>query len=567
MAQKLWVDKYCPTGPDLCIHATKRKEVENAIKAACEKQLKILVLVGPTGSGKTAAVNTICREKKIEIVQYSNPVKIKYLDGENKDRIDSNLEERVLSHFFDFLKRTKYPTIEFGGTKDKLGKICLIEDMPNLHGPEQKKNFQEMVNSILNSNQATPIVFIISDTTTDSMTSITLFDNSFFENKQVCPIRFNPVNETSMRKVLENIKIKENLDIDDGAMSQIVLSSGGDIRNAINTLQFYVDPSKEQPKKAKKGKEKEIKGVKGGKGTKQKKKKIDEQINLEEEVKDHSISYGRDFSLSLFHALGKILYNKRRIVTEYYECEMNHNFREIPANNPIEIRESVQHIDAPVFNRFLAENYLQFYSSIEDAAMASGYLSDSVYLKSKSSWDHRLDEAAWIISCLGVMFSNTNTVSMPNRALIPLRKPHFETIHRIAKRNQEILENLMSENSSILPYIEDKDCFNLDVLPYVNKICFSPMKSNQLSSQFSNSQKSFINSLTNYSTNGEESLATRGSAVLGEFDNYFKNNLSVGNNHFKSNTNMSNALTLNGKPKVPIGNMEIDDDIEEIDFF
>lgn len=65
-----------------------------------------------------------------------------------------------------------------------------------------------------------------------------------------------------------------------------------------------------------------------------------------------------------------------RIVTEYYECEMTHTFREIPVNDPIEIRESVEHIDAPVFNRFLAENYLQFYSSIEDAAMASAYLSD-----------------------------------------------------------------------------------------------------------------------------------------------------------------------------------------------
>lgn len=40
-----------------------------------------------------------------------------------------------------------------------------------------------------------------------------------------------------MRKALENIKTKENLNIDDLTMSQIVLSSGGDIRNAINTLQ------------------------------------------------------------------------------------------------------------------------------------------------------------------------------------------------------------------------------------------------------------------------------------------------------------------------------------------
>jgi hypothetical protein len=393
------------------------------------------------------------------------------------------------------------------------------------------------------------------------MTSLTLFDSSFFDNKQVLQIPFNPVNETSMRKVLENIKTKENLDIDDGTMSQIVLSSGGDIRNAINTLQFYVDPTLEKPKKKKKGKEKESKIAKGGKGTKQKKMKTNEEDLELLDVKDQSIFFGRDFSLSLFHALGKILHNKRRIVTEYYECEMNHNFRETPANNPIDIRESVQHIDAPVFNRFLAENYLHFYTSIEDAAMASAYLSDSVCLKSRASWDNRLDEASWIVSCMGVMFSNTNTV--PKGALIPLRKPHFETIHGIAKRNQEILELLMTENPTILPYVADKDCFNLDILPYVNKICFNPKKSNQFSGPFSTSQKSFINSLTTYSTNGEDSFAMRGSTVLDEFDNYFKSNVSMG--QLKSNGNLKNSGP-NGKPTVALSEMEIDD-IEEIDFF
>jgi ABC-type Mn2+/Zn2+ transport system ATPase subunit len=52
---------YTQSQETLCVHAKKREEVENALSLALEGKLKIVVLVGPTGSAKTACIEVICR--------------------------------------------------------------------------------------------------------------------------------------------------------------------------------------------------------------------------------------------------------------------------------------------------------------------------------------------------------------------------------------------------------------------------------------------------------------------------------------------------------------------------
>jgi hypothetical protein len=102
--------------------------VENALNLALDGKLKVLVLVGPTGSGKTACIEVICRYasfvldlhglvfllivrlRKIQIVQYINPLKLKYLDTDLKDLYDY---EPVLDSFEEFCKKSKYPTLQF----------------------------------------------------------------------------------------------------------------------------------------------------------------------------------------------------------------------------------------------------------------------------------------------------------------------------------------------------------------------------------------------------------------------------------------------------------------------
>lgn len=79
-------------------------------------------------------------------------------------------------------------------------------------------------------------------------------------------------------------------------------------------------------------------------------------------------------------------------------------------------------------------------------------------------------------------------------------------------------------------------------------------------------QKSFINSFINYSSNGEESLATRGSAALGEFDNYFKSTIKPSNPDFSKNLTNFSSLTTIMRVTTEDKDAEIED-IEEIEFF
>jgi hypothetical protein len=122
-----------------------------------------------------------------------------------------------------------------------------------------------------------------------------------------------------------------------------------------------------------------------------KKKTKSAKMNVEGDNAISSNSFGRDISLSLFHSLGKILHcksvffffsyfcsfsRKGNIVEEFYESDVTESFREPLMTNPIEIRESISHIDSMLFNHYVFENYLNFFEIIEDSSIASQYLSD-----------------------------------------------------------------------------------------------------------------------------------------------------------------------------------------------
>ena len=60
------------------------------------------------------------------------------------------------------------------------------------------------------------------------------------------------------------------------------------------------------------------------------------------------------------------------------------------------------HLSGDYFSAYLHQNYLEFYSSIEDVVSASEYISDADYLT--------LD---WVVSLCAVEFSYTNDQFCP----------------------------------------------------------------------------------------------------------------------------------------------------------
>lgn len=99
-------------------------------------------------------------------------------------------------------------------------------------------------------------------------------------------VRCKPVVKLNMTKILNHIVSCEYVRIKSSEINDLVEKSNGDVRSAINNLQFYDKKSnqatKQQPKKIRSLENNNV-------------KPFDEQIG----------------PLDLFHALGKVLYAKR----------------------------------------------------------------------------------------------------------------------------------------------------------------------------------------------------------------------------------------------------------------
>lgn len=82
----------------------------------------MLVITGPTGSGKTATLRVLCRLYSIEIREWINPI----AQGTGDD---GEYGPSQLSQFLDVISDSKYPSLFDGENQDK--RIVLVEDFPN----------------------------------------------------------------------------------------------------------------------------------------------------------------------------------------------------------------------------------------------------------------------------------------------------------------------------------------------------------------------------------------------------------------------------------------------------
>jgi hypothetical protein len=95
----------------------------------------------------------------------------------------------------------------------------------------------------------------------------------------------------------------------------------------------------------------------------------------------------RDSSLSLFHALGKVLYNKR--LEDKHSAPRSEFHRPPLSFDPENVLKQVQSTPAD-FNMFLHENYLSFFHSLDECASALQYLSDADLIDSQLQYPYRV---------------------------------------------------------------------------------------------------------------------------------------------------------------------------------
>ncbi|CAC5393979.1 HRAD17 [Mytilus coruscus] len=423
------------------------------------------------------------------------------------------------------------------------------------------------------------------------------FPNVFYRDASTFHdiVSFNAVAPTSMVKVLTKIATQESNQgchkfsipsktvLESIAMSSagdirgaikkesIAMSSAGDIRGAINALQFACE--KESIAMSSAG---DIRGainalqfacekdtgdlMSGGrlKGNASLKKQSSSRSNkMKSKTKSESPANpdcelasigGRDTSLFLFRALGKILYCKRDdpsnysdlpglpshlseherdplIINPEYTIQIYQDYRPIYQNmkaidyrpicqnmkeidyrpiyqnmkeidyrpilhysdlpglpshlseherdpliiNPEDVVEK-SHLSGEYFTAYLHQNYLEFYSNIDDLVRSTEYLSDADYLT--IDWASRsvLQEYAASVATRGIIHCNSSRSKhdavSSGLGWRPLNKPQWYTANKTARQNAESCRSLFKTTCHGCPPV----VLQTEILPFLAQI-------------------------------------------------------------------------------------------------
>ncbi|KAE8291582.1 Cell cycle checkpoint protein RAD17 [Larimichthys crocea] len=477
-----WVDRYSPRSQaELAVHKKKIEEVENWIKVHTNtSQGGILLLTGPSGCGKTATVQVLSLELGLRVQEWTNPTNLEqYSNSQNDWRMNGSSWTSQLVQFQDFLlKANKYNCLKMvgdGGATDR--KLILVEDFPNQFY-RQPGSLHDILRRFVKTTRC-PLVFIVSDSLSGDSSSRLLFPREIQDELDISNISFNPVAPTTLMKVLTRISTLEagkscgKLRVPDQAVLETLCSgSSGDIRSAVNSLQFSSLPDTSLEKGLWRRKDRPMASVgKAVSRTNQRKKKSKQTKELEEE---QAIG-GKDASLFLFRALGKILHCKRGNPEDAEAAEvaptpglpshLSHHHREALLVNP-ELVVERSHMSGEFFNLYLHQNYPDFFSEVEDVDRASEYLSDADLLTADWTSRSTMGEYGSSVATRGLLHSNPRQVSVGFR---PLHKPNWLLV------NKKHRENCLAAQFLFRSFCLTPVSLQTELLPYLAKLT-NPMR-------------------------------------------------------------------------------------------
>ncbi|KAJ8285536.1 hypothetical protein GJAV_G00027940 [Gymnothorax javanicus] len=484
-----WVDRHAPgTQVELAVHKKKIEEVENWLKSHLDvtQEVKggaILLLTGPSGCGKTATVRVLTHELGCHVQEWSNPTTTSEFRTEESfgDTFDPDSRFNGFhgvsqtAQFQEFLLRAnKYSRLQMlGEGLTSSRKLILVEDLPNQFY-RQPACLHDILRRFVKTGRC-PLVFIVSDCLSGSGSSRLLFPRDLQEELGVCNISFNPVAPTSMMKVLSRIVTQEagrsggRVVVPDKASLDLLCSgSSGDIRSAINSLQFssLADCSVETSF---------CSGTKGkalssmGKGVSRVRNKS-KTCKSSESLECSQAIGGKDASLFLFRALGRVLYCKRESCTNPDEPSLPAHLLEHQRDTLLLDPEAVverSHMSGELFNLYLQQNYMDFFSDVEDIARASEYLSDSDFLTAEWSSRTTMRDYGSSVATRGLIHSNSARAranSQSSGGFRPLHKPHWLLVNKQYRENCQAAQCLF--NSYCLTPIS----LQTELLPYLAKL-------------------------------------------------------------------------------------------------
>ncbi|XP_049651140.1 cell cycle checkpoint protein RAD17 isoform X3 [Accipiter gentilis] len=483
-----WVDRYKPESQnDLAVQKKKIEEVETWLKMHIfQRQPKqggsVLLLTGPSGCGKTATIQILAKDLGIQVQEWINPISLDFTkeDLRNMFGHDSNFHtfpsQAQAALFQDFLLRAnKYNKLQMlGDSSENDKKLILVEDIPNQFYRDPS-SLHEILRRFVRTSRC-PLIFIISDNFSGDSNQRLLFPMEILEEFCISSINFKPVAPTNMMKVLKRIAATEasmNREKNyDRTLELLCRGCSGDIRSAINSLQFssMKDCSLEKEFWSRKKRSSALKCEVAAVSKIRKKSKSD----TSEDQEIQAIG-GKDASIFLFHALGKIIYCKREPVSEsefpQLPAHLSEHHRDTLLIQPEDVVEK-SHMSGSMFNLYLHQNYVDFFSGIDEVVRASEYFSTADVLC--SNWSSRLvmEEYSASVATRGVIHSNTSRAFAHHQGGMrfrPLHKPQWFFI------NKKYQENCLAAKSLFSSFCLPPECLQTELLPYLAKLA-NPMR-------------------------------------------------------------------------------------------
>ena len=491
---------------DLAVHPKKIEEVRSWLFNALNKDIgsnkatnSMLLLTGPPGCGKTATIDVLSCELNFVIQEWCNPIAAVDMKKRDTDDFESSNHsyyskddtvpyESNVNAFSNFMLRANrynvLPGLEeprFAGhtsedkenQSHKKGKVVLLEELPSFAFRETNE-FQAILKRYSESRKhAFPLVIIQSECKSagskdDLIRKI--FPSDFLQLSSIHHIQFNAINSTNMIKTLTSIAMIESsygdkmFKIPDKeSLGALSISVNGDIRAAINALQFACLHSNRQN---------DVKTCFDGQTTltssssSSKTKIIDKKKNKVSKTTNDQLSRigGKDPTIDLFHAIGKVLYCKRE-EGEYGCASEIKDFNMLPRKlqrpkaprkyarsslklNPEELLEHIPMSTPASFTAFLHQSYLDFSSDIHDAAEAAESLSyaDPFFNEWMTTSKVSLTDYGGVIAIRGLCYPNKNTAKK-NFGMKTFSKPDWYNVVSTSKNSSQLLINHFRKRS------------------------------------------------------------------------------------------------------------------------
>ncbi|GAQ81645.1 Checkpoint RAD17-RFC complex RAD17/RAD24 component [Klebsormidium nitens] len=433
----IWADKYFPAlEEELAVQKKKVGEVKAWLES-CQSgssSSKVLLLVGPPGAGKSTTVHVLCKPLNLQVTEWQTPVPTLWEEHVHHRGVGPGYSSK-LDDFDAFLdKAEKFPLVPLvpslatltldpqtsNGSPPNMklsqqvpqGKVVLIDDMPLAAEGDRRQRLCDSL-EILARSARFPTVVILSEGQAGQSGQgdnqprwgATAAFQQALERGGAARISFNDITKANICKVLRRVANEERYDPPEEDLAAIAEESGGDLRQALATLQFHCLGQSQSAKPVKKAKKKKAAAKRGKKGALEDSEDVGQngtQASVVEDdlgVPDSQAENrpelrGRDSGLSLFRALGKFLYNKRVDADVSGQVSANGDVsgdqalreelrrRPMASAQPPEATLARAHLDGPAVTAFLHENVLHFVDddAIDDVSVTSAYFSDADHI-------------------------------------------------------------------------------------------------------------------------------------------------------------------------------------------